>query len=251
MGEMEGRRRSNFGTNIDDGRTTIWGLGAQDAATFGQFTVTGGLRYDHNSAYGDAWSPRGTVSWLSADGLWKLRASGGTGFRAPTVGELFYPFSGNPDLQPETSVSGELGAERYIGAGRAEVSLFWTDLKDLIVYDFATQTNLNIGKARTRGVEVGWRQPVSPSLSADATYTYLDAQNLVTGRAAPSPPAQQREPRRGLAADRRARRVSARDLRGLAGGRLRGHGPVTDPAYVRVDFTAGGRRRRTSRRTCA
>ena len=228
---------SSFGTNIDDGRTTIWGLGAQDAATFGQFTVTGGLRYDHNSAYGDAWSPRGTVSWLSADGLWKLRASGGTGFRAPTVGELFYPFSGNPDLQPETSVSGELGAERYIGAGRAEVSLFWTDLKDLIVYDFATQTNLNVGKARTRGVEVGFRQPISPSLSADATYTYLDAENLVTDEPLLRRPRNSAslgvdwQPIAGLDVYPRVIYVGSRaDVSEVTG-------PVTDPAYVRVDFT--------------
>src|SRR6185369_9726917 len=127
---------SNFGPNIEDGRTTIWGLGAQDAVTLGSFTVTAGLRYDHNSEFGSAWSPRGTISWLSPDGLWKVRASGGTGFRAPTVGELFYPFGGNPALKPEKSVSAELGAERYVGAGRAEVSVFWNDLKDLIVYEF-------------------------------------------------------------------------------------------------------------------
>ncbi len=83
---------TNFGVNLDDARTTLWGLGAQDSATFGAFTVTAGLRYDHYTTYGDAWSPRGTISWLSSDKLWKIRASGGTGFRAPSIGELYYPF---------------------------------------------------------------------------------------------------------------------------------------------------------------
>src|SRR5262249_33909458 len=114
-------------------------------------------------------------------GLWKVRASGGSGFRAPTVGELFYPFGGNPNLLPEKSVSAEVGAERYLGTGRAEVSLFWNDLKDLIVYDFTTQTNQNVGRARTRGVEVGWRQPVTASVFVDANYTYLDAEDRTTG----------------------------------------------------------------------
>ena len=61
-----------------------------------------------------------------------------------------------------------------------EVSLFWNDLTNLIVYDFNRQLNLNVGKARTRGVELGWRQTILPSLAVDANYTYLDADNLVT-----------------------------------------------------------------------
>jgi len=174
---------SNFGSNLNGETTTLWGLGAQDSATFGAFTVTGGVRFDHHSTYGDHWSPRATVSWISADRLWKVRASGGGAFRAPTIGELYYPFSGNPDLEPETSVSWEVGAERYVGGGRVEASLFWNELRNLIVYDFAASLNYNVGRARTRGVEVGWRQQIAAGLSADAAYTYLDAENLVTGAA--------------------------------------------------------------------
>ncbi len=172
---------SNFGINLDDDRTTLWGLGAQDSVTFGAFTFAAGLRYDHYSTYGDAWSPRGTISWLSSDKLWKVRASGGTGFRAPSIGELYYPFSGNPDLKPERSVSAEVGAERYFDGGRAEVSVFWNDLTDLIVYDFAAFQNFNVGHARTYGVELGWQQTVLPRLAVNATYMYLKTEDLATG----------------------------------------------------------------------
>src|SRR5262249_3784295 len=168
------------GPNLTDQRTTIWGVGAQDAVTLGPVTITAGLRYDHHSVFGEAWSPRGTISWLSADGAWKGRASGRTGLRAPPGGALYDPFSGNPTLQPERCVSYEVGAERYLGDGRAEISLFWNDLTDLIVYDFNQQLNLNIGKARTRGVELGWRQSVLPNRGVDASYTDLGGQTLVT-----------------------------------------------------------------------
>ena len=174
---------SNFGVNLDGQRTTLWGLGAQDTATFGAFTVTAGVRYDRHSTFGDHWSPRATILWLSPDAQWKIRASGGSGYRAPTIGELYYPFGANPNLKPESSVSWEVGAERYVGGGRVEVSLFWNDLKDLIVYDFATSTNENVGRARTKGVEVGWRQTIVAALSADVTYTYLDAVNRDTDAA--------------------------------------------------------------------
>lgn len=230
---------SNFGTNLDNARTTIWGLGAQDTVTFGAFTVAGGVRFDRHSTFGDAWSPRATISWLSPDSLWKLRASGGSAFRAPTVGELYYPFGANPGLKPERSVSWELGAERYVGGGAAEISLFWNDLEDLIVYDFATSTNLNIGRARTRGVELGWRQEIVPALSADATYTYLDAENLVTG--APLI----RRPRNRAAVGLDWSPVSGFDLmpRVLYVGPRpdndpRTGAPVVDPSFVRVDFAA-------------
>ncbi len=175
--------QSNFGVSLDDARSTLWGIGVQDTATLGAFTITAGLRYDRYSTYGDAWSPRGTISWLSSDRLWKIRASGGTGFRAPSLGELYYPFSGNPALQPEQSVSYEVGAERYFGSGggRAEVSLFWNNLNDLIVYDFSNFKNYNVGKARTRGVELGWQQTILPALAVNATYMYLKAENLQTG----------------------------------------------------------------------
>jgi vitamin B12 transporter len=230
---------SNFGTNLDGQRTTIWGAGAQDTASLGPFTLMAGARFDRHSVFGDAWSPRGTVSWLSPDALWKVRFSGGAAFRAPTVGELFYPFSGNPDLKPERSVSWELGAERYTGGGRAEVSLFWNDLKDLIIYDFALQKNVNVGRARTRGVETGWRQPLTATLSADATYTYLDAEDLITGTALARRPRHRGAvgldwtPMQGLDLLPRILLVGRRpDADPLTGN------PVEDPSFVRIDFFA-------------
>ncbi len=230
---------SNFGVNLDDAQTTLWGLGAQDSVTFGAFTLTGGLRYDHYTTYGEAWSPRGTISWLSPDKLWKIRASGGTGFRAPSIGELYYPFSGNPDLLPERSVSAEVGAERYFASGRAEVSVFWNDLKDLIVYDFAAFQNFNIGHARTWGVELGWQQTILPTLAVDVTYMFLKTEDLATGEQL------LRRPENGAALG-----VSWMPVQGfsfsprlLYVGERRdsdpGTGePITDPSYLRLDFVA-------------
>jgi vitamin B12 transporter len=173
---------NTFGTALDDD-SSLWGAAIQDVlALGGGWTATAGLRYDRSSNFGDAWSPRANVAWRSADARWKLRASGGAAFRAPTVGELFYPFSGNPALEPERSVSWEVGAERYLGqSGRLEVSLFWNDLENLIVFDFATSRNESVGKARTRGVELGWRQEISDRLDVDAGYTWLEAEDRATG----------------------------------------------------------------------
>ena len=175
---------SNFGPSLEGQHTTIWGTGVEDTLKLaGGIVATVGVRYDDHSQFGSAWSPRATVAWLSSDNVWKMRASGGGAFRAPTVGELYYPFSGNPELKPERSTSYELGVERYLPGGRIEASLFWNDFRDLIVYDFVRSGNFNVGKARTRGVEIALRQDLALSLSVDAGYTYLDAEDRGTGLA--------------------------------------------------------------------
>jgi vitamin B12 transporter len=174
--------RSNFGVALDDDRSTLWGAGFQDSVALGGGAVaTAGVRYDHHSDFGEAWSPRGTLAWIDPTARWKLRLSGGSAFRAPSVGELFYPFGGNPDLKPERVTSWEAGAERYFAGGRLEVSVFWNELRNLIVFDFASSLNENVGRARTRGVEVAWRQRIGKGAELDAGYTWLEAKDRSTG----------------------------------------------------------------------
>jgi len=173
---------SNFGVNLDDDRSTLWGAGLQDTLQLpGRWTLAAGARYDRHSEFGSAWSPRATLSWLTRDTTWKVRASSGTAFRAPSIGELYFPFSGNVDLDPERSTSYELGVERYLAGGRAELSLFWNEFRDLIVFDNLRFQNFNVGRARTRGAELAFRQNFSERVGLDAGYTYLDAENRVTG----------------------------------------------------------------------
>ncbi|MFN2634120.1 MAG: TonB-dependent receptor domain-containing protein [Thermoanaerobaculia bacterium] len=228
---------SNFGSNLDGARATLWHVGAEDSVRLGAAIVTAGLRYDRHSQYGAAWSPRATMAWRA--GGWKLRASAGTGFRAPSVGELYYPFSGNPALQPERSTSFDAGVESQAGSGRVELSLFWNDFRHLIVYDFSRFQNFNVGRARTRGLEIAWRQPLTSGLAADASYRYLDARDRETGlplirRARNSASVGLTiEPLPGLDLSPRAALVGPRaDFDALTRERVR------DPGYVRIDFFA-------------
>jgi vitamin B12 transporter len=229
-----------FGTSLDGQSTTIWGIGAQDTVTLAQFTVTGGIRYDGNSQFGSAVSPRGSISWLSKDQKWKVRAGGGSGFRAPTVGELYFPYYGNPNLQPERSVSWEVGGEAYVtSGGRVEVTYFWNDLKDLIVYDFASSQTENIGHARTQGVEIGYRQQLLEPLAIQATYTYLDAVDRTDDR----PLLRRPRNRAALTVLWQPLPPLSIEARGLYVGSRPDSDPVafvdvTDPPYFRVDLFA-------------
>jgi vitamin B12 transporter len=231
--------RSNFGVNLADDRSTLWGAGAEDAVRLGaRWIATAGLRYDHHSQFGDAWSPRATVSFLPAAG-WKLRASAGSAFRAPSIGELYYPFSGNSLLEPERSSSYEVGIERRLTGGRAEAALFWNDFRDLIVYDFVRFLNFNVGRARTRGVELAVRQRLSPRVGIDAAYTWLDAEDRASGRPLPRRPRHQAHlagvwhPFGSLTLSPRATFVGRRD----DGDALTGE-TVEMPSFVRFDLFA-------------
>ena len=173
----------SYGVPLDGASTRTWSLFAEDriALLADRLVVTAGVRRDENSAYGAFWSPRGTVVFLVSKTV-KLRAAAGGAFRSPTTGELYYPFSGNPDLKPERSTSVETGVEVALTAAlTAEATFFRNDIRDLIQYVPQSYTNENVGRARTQGVEAALRGEFGGGFFARAAYTYLDATDLDSG----------------------------------------------------------------------
>lgn len=160
----------------------------------GRWTVDLGLRHDDHDAFGGETSFKAGAAVRLTPAL-RLRGSYGEGFRAPSIGDLFFPGFGNPDLEPERSESYELGADWRTSAGGAgdgpgpspaggpwRVSLvaFQTDLDDLIVFDFARSLPLNLGRARSRGVElaVGYE---GRAFGLRTSATVQDPEDLETG----------------------------------------------------------------------
>ncbi len=156
-----------------------------DTGVFGQVsweplkgvTLTAALRNDHHSKFGDHPTHRLTAAWTPFEGT-KLRASWGTGFRAPSISELFTPVYGNASLKPETSRSFDAGIDQTFWGGRASasVTVFSLDTTDLIGYDSATFRSIQIaGVTRRQGVELSGRVQALDRLGLDAGYTYTDA----------------------------------------------------------------------------
>lgn len=172
-----------YGVQLNGLTTATWSVFAEDRLSLlgDRLAVTAGVRRDEHDAFGSSTNPRLAVSFRASSAL-KLRAAAGTAFRAPSTGELYYPFSGNAALEPERSVSYEAGAEWGFAPGFAlELSLFRSDVKDLIRYDFATQTNVNVGRARMTGAEAALRGALSARAYARAAYAWLDAEDRDTG----------------------------------------------------------------------
>ena len=86
----------------------------------------------------------------------------GTAFKAPNINELYYPgflgsYAGNPNLKPETSKTFEVGIKTQISESqRLEISLFKTDVKNLISYTGKNKQAINNSKVKIKGLEVGY-----------------------------------------------------------------------------------------------
>ncbi|MDH3952696.1 MAG: TonB-dependent receptor, partial [Gammaproteobacteria bacterium] len=87
---------------------------------------------------------------------WTVRAGLGRAFRAPDATDR-YGFGGNPDLEPEIANEYQLGL-RYAPGSRhsVDIEFYANDIEDLIEFDFATFTLVNIDTAEIRGTQLGY-----------------------------------------------------------------------------------------------
>jgi vitamin B12 transporter len=67
----------------------------------GALVVDAGVRYDSHESFGEAVTYRTGVLYNLADWGIRLKANHGTGFRAPSLNELYYPNYGNRNLAAE------------------------------------------------------------------------------------------------------------------------------------------------------
>lgn len=111
------------------------------------------LRHDDNEQFGDHGT--GSIGWGYdfGSGL-RFNASAGTGFKAPTFNDLYFPFgSGNPDLKPERSKSLNLGLAQSFDGWRWGLDVYETRIVDLVALDSVFYPG-NIQEARIRGAEL-------------------------------------------------------------------------------------------------
>jgi len=177
--EDEVEDASNFGTNLDGETTEVKSFFLQDTWRMSsKVRLLVGVRWDDADQWGSEVSPRADLGWRLSDTL-ELRAGYGEAFRPPSIGELYFPFSGNADLEPETSRSSDLGLAYTArnGASRWQLTAFSNDLKNLIEFDFATYTNANIGSAKILGAELGWEQALGRRAMSSVQVTYLNTED--------------------------------------------------------------------------
>jgi vitamin B12 transporter len=157
-----------------------------------RFLATGGVRQDQYNVFGEATTYKATAAFLIPETGTKLRATHGTGFRTPTLNDLFFVGSGNPHLRPETSRSYDVGIDQKVWTERFIVSAtyYWNRFQNLIAFQGPNPAcppaapfgcPLNINQASTQGWELGVKARLLANLEAHAQYTMTLSRDLTTG----------------------------------------------------------------------
>ena len=161
------------------------------SGSFGAAGLDASLRHDDNSIFGGNTTGSVGLSYQLLPSL-KLRALGGTSYRAPTFNDLFYPGFGVATIRPERGRSIEIGASWQSGGTTAAATLYRNRVKDLIGFQpdatqcpddpaYAFGCAGNTSRARLQGATLTGGQRWG-SLSVHAVVDFLDATDSDTGQ---------------------------------------------------------------------
>jgi vitamin B12 transporter len=178
----------------------------------GRFFATAGARLDRHSRTGTALTYRIAPAVVFDETGTKLKATIGTGFKSPSLYQLYAPGTlwgpiGNEQLRPERSLGWDAGIEQAFWKGRIQTGLtyFRSDFRNLIDYD-AALGYINIGRARTQGVEAFTAFQPTAAFDMRLSYTHMTARDLDNGAALP------RRPKDKASADLRWKPASSWDV---------------------------------------
>ena len=142
------------------------------------FDTQVGLRVEDHELFGSHTVGQGAIRYHFLPNA-SVYANIGSAFRAPTLNELYSQWGGNENLEPEESISYELGFDYAITDNLAtSFSVYRTNVDNLIVY--SDSMNQNVGEANFTGGEAGlkWKQD---DLFLATEYAYVESENKATG----------------------------------------------------------------------
>ncbi|WP_165978946.1 TonB-dependent receptor plug domain-containing protein [Antarcticimicrobium luteum] len=181
----------SFTSGTDSGSVETTGLfGEVLYAPTADLDLSASARLDDHSTFGSHVTGRLAAAYRLT-GATTLRAVAATGFRAPSLYELYSTLYGNPALQPEESTSFELGLEHEFSAGRSlRATAFHTRIDNLIQFvtltswplPFTGQYQQVPGESRTQGVELAAEWAMNDWLGLFGNYTYTDAEDATGAR---------------------------------------------------------------------
>ncbi len=142
---------------------------------FGNFSFEMGGRYNHHTKFGENFTYSINPSYRLKNGL-KIFVNLSTGFKAPSLYQLYGEYGANPELKPEKSLSNEIGSQWLSSDKKIELRIvaFSRKIEDVIVYVFPTNFNMDVQK--DKGAELEATFHLSSKLIAKAFYSYVDGE---------------------------------------------------------------------------
>ena len=159
-------------------------------------TLTGGVRYDAHSTFGDHVTGQASAAYVVVPGT-ILRASFGQGFKAPSLYQLYSPY-GSLSLRPEEANGWDAGVEQHLLDDRLVLSATYfgrktTNLIDFVVCASASQPGCttarlsnggfydNVAKTEAEGAELQADWKATEALEFTANYTFDDDEDRSQG----------------------------------------------------------------------
>jgi vitamin B12 transporter len=153
----------------------------------GMFFLTAGIRLDSHSQSGRSTTYRIAPAFFIQQTNTKLKATYGTGFKSPSLYQLYAPGNvwgpiGNENLKPEETISWDVGIEQDLWDGKVFLgaTYFSSRFKNLIEYDY-TQGYINIARASSKGMEFFLEFIPAENLTLSASYSHIVAKDQNTG----------------------------------------------------------------------
>jgi len=179
---------SKWGANTSKLRpTTTWtnGYYLQDQIKlWDSFFTTLGIRIDDHSKFGKKFTYRIAPTYVFNKTGTKIKGTYGTGFKAPSLFQLFDGANGNEKLEPEKSKGWDFGIEQGFFEKKFEfgATYFRNDIENLITWELTDPILFvgeyrNIDEAKTQGVESFVTLNPTKDLTLRLNHTYTDTED--------------------------------------------------------------------------
>jgi vitamin B12 transporter len=141
----------------------------------GNLSVEIGGRYNHHTNFGNNFTYSFNPSFQFTNGL-KIFFNTSTGFKAPSLYQLYGLYGANPELKPEQSLSNEVGAQWLSANNKWELRAvaFTRKIQDVIVYLYPA--NLNLDQQNDHGFEWESTVKLNKRMTAKAFYSFVDGE---------------------------------------------------------------------------
>lgn len=142
------------------------------------FEANAGLRVDYHEYFNSHLTYK--LGLAKTIEQFKVRVSHGTGFRAPSLNQLFDPTYGNKQLKPEQSKNYEIGFDYFVKKYQGTFNFYYTYLTDRLTYN-SSYVNINSGRAQYKGVEHISSVQISDDLKYNFKANITNSKNIETG----------------------------------------------------------------------
>ena len=149
---------------------------------FKKLNIELGTRMNHHSRYGTNFTYTFNPSY-QINNQFRIFGSIASGFKAPSIYQLYDTYSGNTNLKAETSINYETGIQFQQRNLSARAVYFYRIIDNGIDYNYINYQYFNYVKQNVNGLEFEVNYKPSSNININFNYTYLSPKETTQNRA--------------------------------------------------------------------